>query len=57
MRVIDRPDLRALSPIGECERLQKIVDKIESILRRNLTPENKVKAIADTFAKPEAQPK
>jgi hypothetical protein len=24
--------------------------KIHSILRRNLTPENKVKAIADTFA-------
>ena len=23
MRVIDRPDLRALSPIGECERLAK----------------------------------
>ena len=22
MRVIDRPDLRALSPIGECERLE-----------------------------------
>jgi len=23
VRVIDRPDLRALSPIGECERLAK----------------------------------
>lgn len=28
MRVIDRPDLRALSPIGECERLQDIINRI-----------------------------
>lgn len=50
MRVIDRPDLRALSPIGECERLQRIMDKIESILRRNLTPANKIKAIEAVIA-------
>lgn len=39
-----------LSPIGECERLQKIMDKIESIMRRNLTPANKVKAIEAVIA-------
>jgi hypothetical protein len=54
MRVIDRPDIRALSWMGEAERLQKIVDKIESVLRRNLTAANKVDAIETILENAEA---
>jgi hypothetical protein len=49
-RVIDRPDLRALSPIGEVERLQGMVDSIESVLRRHLSAANKVQAIKAILA-------
>ena len=31
-RVIDRPELRALSPIGECERLQRAVIAVLDML-------------------------
>lgn len=34
MRVIDRQDLRALSPIGEAERLQDIINRIHKECER-----------------------
>ena len=45
MRVIDRPELRALTWIGEAERLQSIVDKIAAVLRRHLSARQKAAAI------------